>query len=509
MPVAAAALFSMSTDPAQSQESDDDEPGDDGGVAEPPPPAVAGTDRAGWLRRRIDAAIAARKALTGVRLAVLVVDLDDDTVLYQRDADASYTIASVTKVPTTAAALALLGPQFEYQTHVYAEAPRPDGTVDGDLYVRGRGDPGIGTLELAALARDVALSGIRTVKGGIVIDDGYFDQDDSPPHFDEQPKEQAAFRAPVGALSLTFNSFTLVVEPAAAGGGPARVSVDPPADYIDVQGQVQTVASGRSNVLADSKVDHDRLVVTVGGQIRAGSAVQRYRRRIADPLHYAGTAFRAQLRRAGVTVARARVVRGVVPPRARIVATRTSAPLAELVRGMGKYSNNMVAETVLKTVGAEAIHGARPATWKDGLDAVRGFLTGRIGLQPGSFRYDNGSGLFGASGFSARQIVTVLGAARRDFTWGPDLLASLSIAGTDGTLRRRMRKGPATMHIRAKTGTLAQAVTLAGYAGVDGAHLLGFAVFANDLPRRGPAKGQARALMGDICETMAVYLGAH
>ncbi|HTM21788.1 MAG TPA: D-alanyl-D-alanine carboxypeptidase/D-alanyl-D-alanine-endopeptidase [Kofleriaceae bacterium] len=500
---AAVALVSMSADPARSQEDDDE--AEDAGAG--PAAVVAGPDRAVWLRQRIDAAIAARPALAPARLAVLITD-DAGTVLYERDADRPYNLASVNKLATTAAALALLGPQFEYQTHVYAERLHPDGTVDGNLYLRGRGDPSLGTLELAALAREVWLAGVRSVRGGIVIDDGYFDQVGSPPHFDEQPKEQAAFRAPVSAVSINFNAFAFVVMPDPGGSGPAQVIVDPPCDYVDVQGTVTTVAGGQTNVIADSVVDHDKLLLKLSGQIRAGGGPERYRRRVADPLAFAGSAFRAQLRRAGVTVNRTRTERGAVPRTARILATRSSPPMAELVRGLGKYSNNMVAEMLLKTLGAEPLAGTRPATWDDGLTRVRTFLTERIGLPAGSFKYENGSGLFSASAFSARQVVTILAAGWKDFTWGPDLLTSLSIAGADGTLRRRMRKGPATLHIRAKTGTLAQTVTLAGYAGVEGGRPLFFAVLVNDLPKRGPAKTQARALMGEIGDTMAAYLGA-
>src|SRR5688572_26275946 len=202
------------------------------------------------MRGRIDTAIAARPALAGVKLAVLIVD--DGTVLYERDADALYNVASVAKLPTAAAALALLGPHFEYQTHVYAERLRPDGTVDGNLYLRGRGDPSLGTLELAALAREIALAGVRSVRGGIVIDDAYFDQAGSPPHFDEQPKEQAAFRAPVSALAVNFNSFAFVIVPAAGGAGAAEVTIEPPCDYVRVEGQVQTAAGGQTAVIADS-----------------------------------------------------------------------------------------------------------------------------------------------------------------------------------------------------------------------------------------------------------------
>ncbi len=502
----AGAVLSMSTDSARSQEADEDELEDGGAPIAPPP--VTGADRTAWLKDRIDAAVATKGALAGAKLAVLIVDLDTGEVLYERDANAPYNVASVAKLPTTAAALALLGPQFEYQTHVYADGLRPDGLVEGNLYLRGRGDPSLGTLEMAALARELALAGVRTVRGGIVIDDGYFDGNGSPPHFDEQPREQAAFRAPVSAMSLNFNSFSLVVAPGRTGTGPAEVTIDPPTEYIAVEGQVRTVAAGRTNILAESRVEKDRLVLRVGGQIHATAPVQRYRRRIPDPLRYAGTAFRAQLRRAGITVGRARIERGPVPPKARLVATRTSPPLAELVRGMGKFSNNMVAEMLLKTIGAEQLRGIRAASWEDGLSAVRRFLVDRIGLAAGSFRYENGSGLFSASAFSARQVVTLLSAAWRDFTWGPDLVASLSIAGADGTLRKRMRRGPAAMRIRAKTGTLASAVSLAGYAGVDGSRPLAFAILANDLPRRGPAKAQARALMTEISDTMAVYLGA-
>src|SRR5690606_28618406 len=211
----------------------------------------------------------------------------------------------------------------------------------------------------------------------------------------------------------------------ARGRGPAEVRVDPPNDYVEIAGVVDTVDRGRTRLRVTSEARPGALQVVVRGQIRRDGGERHYRLRVPDPVPYVGSAFRRALAVHGVKVGRKTIEVAEVPPEARVVAVRNSPPLAVLVRGLGKYSNNYVAEMLLKTIGAETRSEPGPASWQDGLGAVRAYLTGHVGLEPGSFRYDNGSGLFDSNAFTPVQLVRVLAAAHRDYRIAADLAASL------------------------------------------------------------------------------------
>ena len=179
-----------------------------------------------------------------------------------------------------------------------------------------------------------------------------------------------------------------------------------------------------------------------------------------------------------------------------------SRRLPVILRRMNKRSDNFVAEQVLKVLGAA---GARPpATWPKGLAAVSTYLAGG-GIKPGTYVMKNGSGLYDASRFTPSQVVKVLSAARRDFTMGADYVASLAVAGVDGTMDYRCKRGLARGHVRAKTGTLADVVSLSGYAGSStGAEPVAFAIFFNDL--RSKKIRSARKVADEMVEAVVVYL---
>jgi D-alanyl-D-alanine carboxypeptidase/D-alanyl-D-alanine-endopeptidase (penicillin-binding protein 4) len=172
---------------------------------------------------------------------------------------------------------------------------------------------------------------------------------------------------------------------------------------------------------------------------------------------------------------------------------------------MNKSSDNYFAESVLKTLGAETRATPAPASWADGIAAVQAYLA-KLGLPPGTYRSDNGSGLFSATDVSPKQMVTLLRGAHKDYRIGPDLLASLPVGGMDGTLARRWPTSAARGRVRAKTGTLATVTTLAGYVGVDSARPLAFAILVNDIPTG--QKGPARAMADDMLDAIVAYLEA-
>jgi serine-type D-Ala-D-Ala carboxypeptidase/endopeptidase (penicillin-binding protein 4) len=463
--------------------------------------------RAAFLARRVSEIVAARGAqLGGARIGIAIMDLASGQVIVEHDADGLYNAASNTKVVTAAAALSMLGPDFRYYTALYGERPSADGVVKGDLTIRGRGDPSLTTGDLYHLARELKKNGVKKITGGVVVDAGYFDDRDLPPHFDEKP-EEASYRAPIGATSLNYNAVTVSLRPSPSGRGPCEVQIEPPNDYVLVDSAVQTVSSGRTRIRLETTTTADNLRVTVRGQIRLDDGVKSYRRRIPDPVRYLGSALRTALVQSGIQVGKKTVGRGEVPTQATALAWRVSEPLAVLVRGLGKYSNNYMAEMLLKTIGAEQREDRTvPATWDDGLEAVRRWLADRIGWKADGYYYGNGSGLYASNRFSPRQLTGLLAGAYRDFRYGPDLVTSMSIAGVDGTIRRRMARGPAAGLVRAKTGTLDGVSALAGYIAIDGRAPLAFAILVNGFTDR--AAGQARLLQDEVCEAMIPFLDA-
>jgi D-alanyl-D-alanine carboxypeptidase/D-alanyl-D-alanine-endopeptidase (penicillin-binding protein 4) len=296
------------------------------------------------------------------------------------------------------------------------------------------------------------------------------------------------------------------VHPGAKAGDPARVIVDPGSEYFVIENTTTTVARGRTSVKVITAVVEGRpprLSLKVSGTVRVDAEIMYLRKRVEHPDLYAGETFRALLQAQGVRLAGKLVKKGIVPETARALASSTSEPLTVLIRDLNKYSNNFMAETLLKTIGAEA--GAPPGTWAKGLEAVRSWLAG-IGLKDGTFRYDNGSGLYDSNRFTPLQIATVLRQAYRDFRVSPDFVSALSIAGADGTLGNRMLGTAAERYVRAKSGTLRNVSALAGYAGSVGKPPLVFVVLVNDIPEEWEAGRAARSLQDELAQAMVLYL---
>jgi D-alanyl-D-alanine carboxypeptidase/D-alanyl-D-alanine-endopeptidase (penicillin-binding protein 4) len=462
--------------------------------------------RLGWLRQQLNAAITSRPMLANARVSFVITDLKSNLDLAIREHDDPMNLASNVKVLTSVAALAGLRGGFRWRTAVYVETdPDPLGTIKGDLYVRGRGDPTLTVGALEQLAADVAARGIRTIEGKLILDTSYFDNNVEPPHFDEQPKERAAFRSPVASFGVNRSSITVTVM-AEPNGAAARISIDPPTAYFKViKQEVTSVLEGRTRLRLEAKLKKDHVELEITGQIRAGEGSWDLRRRVDDPARFAAEIFKQALASHGVRIRQRPIGNATVPLTAKLVAHHDSPPLIDVVRAMNKHSDNYYAESLLKTLGAELKATPGPATWADGTAALRTQLAS-LGLPAGSYRTGNGSGLYSASAVSAKQLVTLLAAAHKDYRIGPDLAASLPVGGFDGTLSRRWHGKPAQGRVRAKTGTLDKVSTLAGYVAVDPAHVLGFAVLVNDIPA-----GQrriVRAMIDEMVEVMAAYLGA-
>jgi D-alanyl-D-alanine carboxypeptidase/D-alanyl-D-alanine-endopeptidase (penicillin-binding protein 4) len=415
--------------------------------------------------------------LRGATLGVLVVRGDDRRVLFERGGDRLLAPASNLKILTALAALAAFGPAHRFTTQVTVAAlPDADGAVSA-LAVRGGGDPALTSEEWWRLAADLRRAGLRRVRGDLIFDDSYFDQERWNPRWDAVSAR--AFNAPIGALSANFGSFAVEVQPRTSGA--AHISIDPPLPFFDLIDRTKAGA-GALEVTRESAAGRERIVVS-GAPPSGGDAVTLYRS-VDDPVRYAAAVFRLQLAALGIAVdGEDRIA--PVPAGYRALLAYDGKPLADVLRLMMKYSNNNIAEMLLKDLGA--VQSGPPGTWANGLAAVRQQLVA-LGLAPDGFQTVDGSGLSPVNRVTPRTLVDALGIARAAFAFGPEFVSALPIAGRDGTLDKRA--AAAAGAVRAKTGLLATAAALSGYAHTRAGDDLIFSLIVNDY-RHGDAEVMA------------------
>jgi D-alanyl-D-alanine carboxypeptidase/D-alanyl-D-alanine-endopeptidase (penicillin-binding protein 4) len=424
------------------------------------------------LRATIDALLT-DKSIAGGRIGVLVERTRGGAPVYVRNANERMHPASNNKVITTAVALSLLGPAHRWRTDLSTD--HYDDGVARNLYLIGRGDPRFVSESLWNMVEDARIGGLRKITGDIIVDDTWFTADRMAPGFDDKDQD-SAYRAATGAMSLNFNSVSIQILPAKKAGSPPHVIPRPDSGFLDIKVTATTSSRGRAKLRVSARKHKDRTRVTVGGRIPVSHAGIITRKRIDNPPLYAGFALVHALKRAGIET-KGRIRLGAAPPKKRRLARHWSPPLGSVVADVNKLSNNFMAEHLVRTLGRRAGAG----DWRSGTKVVSQFLREEVGIK--GFKYVNGSGLFGDAAFSARDLVEVLRYMGKRNPPLPEFPASLSIGGTDGTLRRRL-KGAALGAVRAKTGTLDGVICLSGYlVFADGTPGV-FSILMNDIPGR-------------------------
>lgn len=431
--------------------------------------------------------------LRGARVGVLVVRAADGAPVFARQADKPLIPASNLKVLTTLAALESLGPTHRFTTRFRSDAPPDaDGAV-ARLVVEGGGDPALTSERWWRIAADLRRAGVRTVRGDLVVDDRAFDAERWSPGWGEVSSR--AYHAPIGALTANYGAFAVEVAPGAASGAPVSVTLDPPIGYLRIVNEARTGSPGSAATLSvgrSARAGHER--IRVGGRLPAGAAPVVFYRSVADPGLYAGAVLRLQLEAVGIEVA-GEVVRGMAPEARYEILAFEGPPLAEVVSLCLKYSNNAIAEMLLKQLGRE--RGSVAGSWASGREAVRASL-GRLGLDASALTLVDGSGLARDNRVTPRHLVEALRRAKHSFAFGPELLAALPIAARDGTLEKRT--SGSVDALRAKTGLLDGVTGLSGFARRGDGEELAFSILVNgarsDVAAMAAVDAFAAALVG-------------
>lgn len=416
-------------------------------------------------------------ALDNADLGFVAVRLRDGALLAESNGDALINPASNAKLITAAAALDVLKPEYRFKTEYYVQGSLKEGTLYGNLVVKGYGDPTIVTERLSYIANELFLFGIEKITGSVVVDGSWFDAVEEARGWEIEESPDRAYAAPVSALAVNYNATAVYVRPGPEPGKPAIVKIDPPSEHVVLEGEVLTEAVGSGvRVVSDEHKDEvtgkTTTLVTVEGSIGPRESPFRIYRRIYGPEKHFGSVLVTMLQQRGVKV-RHSVLEGRVPDGARLVLVDRSSTLTEIVADLNHYSNNIIAETLIKAMGAEVL-GA-PGTFGNGLAVARTFLEEKVGFTKGSYTFENGSGLNDVNRFTARQLTRLLQYMYTDFEGGHELTTSLAIAGTQGTIHFRMRDTPAQRRLRAKTGTLRGVSALSGYVVQPSGEVVAFA----------------------------------
>ena len=417
--------------------------------------------------------------LDKTHLGVEVYSLSKQEKLFELNADKALSPASSIKVLTALVALKKLGPDFVYKTDLLVDGTLQKGVLKGNLYLKGSGDPSLVTERIYQLVSEFERSNIKTIEGSLIVDESTFDEEKIDRN--RIPTESdKAYNAPVSGLSLNYNTASLYIKPAEFVGSIPRTFVEPDCGYIQVVNKAQTITSSGAEVHQLSVKRSKALrgdVIEVGGKVAYGSSEQIRRFNITQPALYTGMCLRWLLAQKGIRVVGKEIKSQATPLSARLVESFESLPLREIVTLMNKYSNNFIADALVKTLGRE-LKGA-PGTMEKGLQVVLEEAT-RMNVNTSGFKLVSGSGLTRLNRMSASQFTALLNAAYLDFDVLPELLASLPIAGRDGTLRTRMRGTTAYGRLRGKTGTIDGVSSLVGIVQSRGGELLSFAVLMND-----------------------------
>lgn len=391
--------------------------------------------------------------------AAVVIDANGRTLL-SHNADTPMNPASVMKLVTTFAGLDRLGPAYVWRTEVYATGAIENGRLRGDLVLKGGGDPGLTMEAFWMLLRDVRARGITAIDGDLVVDRSAFAvADEDPGRFDGEPTRP--YNAGPEGLLLNHRSIRLTFVPDAAAQT-VRILAEPALPEVTIANEL-TLGAGPCNgwpQKPEADLPGRRLTFRGTYPLACGEKVRHFL--TLSPLEYTRALFGDVWRGVGGSFS-GRIREAAVPADARFVAVAVSRPLADLVKDINKHSNNVMARQLFLTLGR--VDGA-PATLESARTVVTRWADER-GLAAPELVVENGAGLSRAERISAGSLARLLRTAQESPV-APEFVASLPLAGNDGTLERWFQGSPVAGRAHLKTGYIEGVRGIAGYVHGEG-----------------------------------------
>lgn len=421
-------------------------------------PAVAATSNA--LPAKVQQALKANK-LGSNSLSLVAIPLNGPGTSLVHNADVSVNPASTMKLVTTYAALELLGPNHQWRTEFYSDGPLKNGVLHGNLYLKGGGDPKLNMEKLWLLMRDLRANGVQQISGDLILDRSHFIHPQLPSFNDDGGDKNKPFLVGPDSLLVNLKAVRMITR---TEGGKVSVMMEPPLTNVHIDNQVKALPAakcpGWPDVRFNPVTQYDGTTLIVSGKLAEGCSAQSYLSLLDHPSYAAG-AVRAIWNELGGSILGKDQV-APVPKNARLLARAYSPDLAEIIRDINKYSNNTMAQQLFLSLGAKFRDRADSDDAKAAQRAIRNWLA-RKGITAPHLVIENGSGLSRAERVSAREMAAMLQAAWNS-PYAAEFIASMPLAGIDGTMRKRLKRTGMEGLAHIKTGTLNNVRAIAGFS---------------------------------------------
>ena len=429
------------------------------------------------------------------RFGVMVTSLTRGDTLFSYNAGTPMMPASTMKLLSTAIAFERLGPGYQFSTDALRDgAIAADGTLNGNIYIRGDGDPSfsgrfLGGKPAAAinrLAELVASQGIKRITGNVIGDPSAFDDERIPRGWLSRYL-QAGYAARVSGLSLNENLVWVSI----SGNG---VTLEPSTSALPLVNLVRFVNGSRARIKVGRKSDG---TIVVSGTMGRNAGPRRYVYVVEDPPAFTTGAFRNALVAQGIQIGGSTRI-GRTPANAIKVASFVSPTLDRMAAAMNRESINHYAELIFRNAARGKNHEVQGSA-RTAEAAMKTFFANKIGTDTAALTFADGSGLSTLDRVTPRAMTQLLGYAHRS-PWGPWYHASLPVAGESELLRRRMRGGQAQGNLHAKTGTTNDVIGLAGYVTAIDGEVIAFTFLYN-----GRDRWTAKAMIDRMGMTLANF----
>lgn len=390
-------------------------------------------------------------------LSVYIRDLNADVPMVVHQDKVPRNPASVMKLLTTWTALKLLGPSYTWKTEAWTRGELKDGVLNGDLILKGFGDPFLTDEAFWQLLHDLQLKGLKDIRGDLIIDNSYFSIPDyDAAAFDNEPTR--VYNAKPSALMFNFQASRFLFE-ADQVHGKVGVTPFPLIPGLQLENSMTLSKGGCSKQHYRPDFEQDSTAIKVSGAYSADCGKNFILRVMSTPEQHVFNAFRDVWHSQGGLFNGKLQSNGQVQATDSLLHTHESRTLGEQIRFVNKWSNNVMARNIFLTIGAKML-GA-PATLDKSRIATAELLQ-KSGVDYTGMVVENGSGLSRTARLSARQLGQLLEVAWRD-PYMPEFMASMPLLGEDGTLATRFNDDDLRGRSHMKTGTLNDATAIAGY----------------------------------------------
>jgi serine-type D-Ala-D-Ala carboxypeptidase/endopeptidase (penicillin-binding protein 4) len=452
------------------------------------------SSHAASIQNKIDEMI--NKVDPNINLGMKIIDLNTQTVLYQRRPTQLFIPASNMKLFSTAAALLLFGPDYQFENQLSTHAPQlENGVLKGSVYLNLSGDPSFGRKQLKYLLNALPALGVRQIQGNFIIVSS-LEQITTPAPGVVAKDFSYRYGAPIGPVIIDENQINITVNPGANIGKHAIVEYHAPENAIKLRNNVIT-SDKTKGCGVQFQIDENNQL-TLNGCIGIHQAAIQQHVAIRNPLSYLSELIKYQLSKEHIRLDGQVILSHATPRASLVIASQKSAPLTRLMSDTLKPSNNVYANSIYLHT-ANKLNGSN-VNWQQADPIIRNFLQKNTGIALQNAIFTDGSGLSRNNRVTPEQTLKLLTYIYTRFPLAYEYIAALPVSAQDGTLQRRFVREHSRGLIRAKTGSMTGISSLSGYIYTTNGHTLAFTLYINTLPGTKPnISGKYSSLVNQIC----------